>query len=59
MLEFDIDDKQFVTPGNGHGVSAGDTALEYHVDGQWVTGSYEGGRSSYVELTPSRSGCVF
>ena len=44
MLEIDIDDKRFVTTGNEHGVSGTDTVFEYHMDGQWITGRYEGGR---------------
>lgn len=44
MLEFDLNDRKFITTGNEQGVSGGDTVFHYFSDSRVITGRYAGGR---------------
>lgn len=42
-MKFNLNNKQFITIGNEHGVSSSETIFTYFQDGDVITGEYSGG----------------
>lgn len=42
-MKYNLNNKQFVTTGNEHGLSSSDTVFHYSQSGEIITGEYRGG----------------